>query len=54
MEHKVTISSQMGMGITISHEFSKIIDTEEEAQVFGEEAQKFSAYFLEGFGNNDD
>lgn len=53
MEHKVKIASQIGMGITITHEFVKIIDSEEEAEEFGTEAQKFSHSFLDGFGSEE-
>jgi hypothetical protein len=53
MEIKVTINNQLGMRMVIAQEFTSVVDTEEEAETFGEEISKLSTSFMNGYSHDD-
>jgi len=50
MIHKVTVETAIGMGMTIHQSFESIVDNEEEAEKFGEEANHIFTGFMNGWG----
>lgn len=49
-EMKVTITSDVGAGITLSFEFTRIVDSEEEAVEAGADDRKLIDWYMEGYG----
>lgn len=50
MIHKVTVETAIGMGMTIHQSFESVVDSEEEAEQFGEEANHIFTGFMNGWG----
>lgn len=50
MIYKVSINHQVSVDLKIINQFEQIVDTEEEAEKFGEDSALLASAFMKGFG----